>query len=151
MRIPQTITFSSYFCVFRLLTLISIRLYIMINEWATHWMIWTTVNITTVGAFAVRLFVQLKCCIRTNVFDVFCGVKIKNFWEKSESSLICSPKNLPFPSALKLPESFELLFRLLWQRTAWYCWSRFCLFCKLANDGESDIADDGKRFCDESS
>lgn len=26
--------------------------------------------------------------------------------------------NTPFPSALKLPESLELLFRLLWQRTA---------------------------------
>lgn len=55
--------------------------------------------------------------------------------------------HLPFPSALKLPESTELLLRLFcWARTARYCWSRLCLFWMLAIDGDSDIDVDGIRF-----
>ena len=44
---------------------------LMIDKWATNWMIRSTVNISTVRAFAVSLLVKLKCRVWTQIFDVF--------------------------------------------------------------------------------
>lgn len=53
---------------------------IVIHEWSTHGMIWSTINISTVRAFAVCLLIQLKRCIRANIFDVFCA----RGWEEAK-------------------------------------------------------------------
>jgi hypothetical protein len=53
---------------------------VVIHERAAHRVIRPTVHVAAVGAFAVGLLVQLECGVRTNVFDVFCGIgKNKSF------------------------------------------------------------------------
>lgn len=46
-------------------------LVVMIHERATNGMIRSTVNISTVWTFTVRVLIELKCCIWTEIFDVF--------------------------------------------------------------------------------
>lgn len=43
----------------------------MIDKRSTNGVIRTAVNVSAVRTFAVRLFVQLKRCIWTDIFDVF--------------------------------------------------------------------------------
>lgn len=46
-------------------------LIIVIDERATNRMIWSTVDIATVWTFTIRVLVELKCCIWTQIFNVF--------------------------------------------------------------------------------
>lgn len=58
-------------------TYMSIRFWIMINKWAAYWMIWATVDISTVRTFTIRLLIQLKRSIWTNILDVLCVCVVK--------------------------------------------------------------------------
>lgn len=77
-------------------------------------MIRSAVDITAVRAFTISILIKLECCVRTQVFDVFCE-------KLNLSNLLISMQaaHSPFPSTLYLFESTELKLRLLFcTRTA---------------------------------
>lgn len=46
-------------------------LIIVIDKRATNRMIWSTVDISTVWTFTIRVLIELECCIWTQIFNVF--------------------------------------------------------------------------------